>query len=466
MIELIISFIGIASGQFAELVDNTMLNLALPTISNDLNIDLSLIQWIPISFVLATSSFLLPMGKLADIYSSKKIYLIGLIIFGIFVTLAGRSEILITLILFKSLQGIGSAAIQSNVMAMIIQLFQKQDRGTSLGIFMSIIGVGSIASPVIGGYIIDNFGWRGIFNFVSIITILGFLFSIFIKLNNPKSTKTLSYEFDWQGTVLSTISLSSLIISISMYTTSNWNATWLIIGIPMTVIFLFLFILWEKHNKLSNPLIDLKLFDHKSFSLGSVVRFLSFIANSPIYYLSPFLLIDGYGLSSSKTGIYILPGPLMMAISGPIAGKLSDKMGSYFPRIVGAMCLSISVSLYLFATILNKEFVMVAYAFQGLGMGIFGTANTSYIFTSVKENNYGSVNAFLTLTRTSGNIIGISISTALVLVFLSLSSNELNNVDPDTISYISSISKAFILPTLLSIITFILTISLKDEKKI
>ena len=466
MIELIISFIGIASGQFAELVDNTMLNLALPTISNDLNIDLSLIQWIPISFVLATSSFLLPMGKLADIYSSKKIYLIGLIIFGIFVTLAGRSEILITLILFKSLQGIGSAAIQSNVMAMIIQLFQKQDRGTSLGIFMSIIGIGSIASPVIGGYIIDNFGWRGIFNFVSIITILGFLFSIFIKLNNPKNTKTLNYEFDWQGTVLSTISLSSLIISISMYTTSNWNATWLIIGIPMTVIFLFLFILWEKHNKLSNPLIDLKLFDHKSFSLGSVVRFLSFIANSPIYYLSPFLLIDGYGLSSSKTGIYILPGPLMMAISGPIAGKLSDKMGSYFPRIVGAMCLSISVSLYLFATILNKEFVMVAYAFQGLGMGIFGTANTSYIFTSVKENNYGSVNAFLTLTRTSGNIIGISISTALVLVFLSLSNNELNNIDPDTIRYISSISKAFILPTLLSIITFILTISLKDEKKI
>ena len=466
MIELIISFIGIASGQFAELVDNTMLNLALPTISNDLNIDLSLIQWIPISFVLATSSFLLPMGKLADIYSSKKIYLIGLIIFGIFVTLAGRSEILITLILFKSLQGIGSAAIQSNVMAMIIQLFQKQDRGTSLGIFMSIIGIGSIASPVIGGYIIDNFGWRGIFNFVSIITILGFLFSIFIKLNNPKSTKTLSYEFDWQGTVLSTISLSSLIISISMYTTSNWNATWLIIGIPMTVIFLFLFILWEKHNKLSNPLIDLKLFDHKSFSLGSVVRFLSFIANSPIYYLSPFLLIDGYGLSSSKTGIYILPGPLMMAISGPIAGKLSDKMGSYFPRIVGAMCLSISVSLYLFATILNKEFVMVAYAFQGLGMGIFGTANTSYIFTSVKENNYGSVNAFLTLTRTSGNIIGISISTALVLAFVSISNNELDNVTPDTLSYISSISKAFILPTLLSIITFILTISLKDEKNI
>ena len=190
MIELIISFIGIASGQFAEVVDNTMLNLALPTITNDLNIDLSLIQWIPITFVLATSSFLLPMGKLADIYGRKKIYLIGLIIFGIFVTLAGRSEILITLILFKSLQGIGSAAIQSNAMAMIIQLFQKQDRGASLGIFMSIIGIGSIASPIIGGYIIDNFGWRGIFNFVSIITILGFLFSIFIKLNNPKNTKT------------------------------------------------------------------------------------------------------------------------------------------------------------------------------------------------------------------------------------------------------------------------------------
>ena len=466
MIQLFISFIGIASGQFAEVVDNTMLNLALPTISNDLNIALSLIQWIPITFVLATSSFLLPMGKLADIYGRKKIYLIGLIIFGIFVTLAGRSEILITLILFKSLQGIGSAAIQSNGMAMIMQLFQKQNRGTSLGIFMSIIGVGSITSPIIGGYIIDNFGWRGIFNFVSIITILSLLFTAFLKLKNANNKKTSNYEFDWQGTILSIISLSSLIISISMYTTSNWNAIWLMTGIPITIIFLLLFILWEKNNNLSNPLIDIKLFDHKSFSLGSVVRFLSFIANSPIYYLSPFLLINGYGLSSSKTGLYILPGPLMMAISGPFAGKLSDKIGSYYPRIAGALCLTVSVSLFLFATILNKEFVMIAYAFQGLGMWIFGAANTSYIFTSVKENNYGSVNAFLTLTRTSGNIIGISISTALVLAFLATSNNELNNADTNTLGYISSISKAFILPTFLSIITFILTISLKDQKRI
>ena len=466
MLQLFISFIGIASGQFAEVVDNTMLNLALPTISNDLNIALSLIQWIPITFVLATSSFLLPMGKLADIYGRKKIYLIGLIIFGIFVTLAGRSEILITLILFKSLQGIGSAAIQSNGMAMIMQLFQKQNRGTSLGIFMSIIGVGSITSPIIGGYIIDNFGWRGIFNFVSIITILSLLFTAFLKLKNTNNKKTSNYEFDWKGTILSTISLSSLIISISMYTTSHWNAIWLMTGIPITIIFLLLFILWEKNNNLSNPLIDIKLFDHKSFSLGSVVRFLSFIANSPIYYLSPFLLINGYGLSSSKTGLYILPGPLMMAVSGPFAGKLSDKIGSYYPRIAGALCLTVSVSLFLFATILNKEFVMIAYAFQGLGMGIFGAANTSYIFTSVKENNYGSVNAFLTLTRTSGNIIGISISTALVLAFLATSNNELNNADTNTLDYISSISKAFILPTFLSIITFILTISLKDQKRI
>ena len=252
MLQLFISFIGIASGQFAEVVDNTMLNLALPTISNDLNIALSLIQWIPITFVLATSSFLLPMGKLADIYGRKKIYLIGLIIFGIFVTLAGRSEILITLILFKSLQGIGSAAIQSNGMAMIMQLFQKQNRGTSLGIFMSIIGVGSVTSPIIGGYIIDNFGWRGIFNFVSIITILSLLFTVFLKLKNANNKKTSNYEFDWQGTILSTISLSSLIISISMYTTSHWNAIWLMTGIPITIIFLLLFILWEKNNNLSN----------------------------------------------------------------------------------------------------------------------------------------------------------------------------------------------------------------------
>ena len=89
----------------------------------------------------------------------------------------------------------------------------------------------------------------------------------------------------------------------------------------------------------------------------------------------------------------------MMASSGPIAGRISDKSGSYYPRILGATSLLISVTLFLFANNLNKEFVMIAYAFQGLGMGIFGSANTSYIFSTIKEKDYGSVNALLTLIR-------------------------------------------------------------------
>ena len=178
MLSFLSSLLGIALGQFVEVVDNTMLNIALPTISNDLKISLSTTQWIPITFVLVTSSFLMPSAKIADLYGRKRIYIVGLIIFCGAVFITGKAEIVMMLILFKSIQGIGSAAIQSNGMAMIIQLFNVKDRGKALGIFMSIIGIGSITSPIIGGYIIDNFGWRGIFNFVTCLTLIAIFLSL------------------------------------------------------------------------------------------------------------------------------------------------------------------------------------------------------------------------------------------------------------------------------------------------
>ena len=461
MLNFLSSLLGIALGQFVEVVDNTMLNIALPTISNDLKISLSTTQWIPITFVLVTSSFLMPSAKIADLYGRKRIYIVGLIIFCGAVFITGKAEIVMMLILFKSIQGIGSAAIQSNGMAMIIQLFNVKDRGKALGIFMSIIGIGSITSPIIGGYIIDNYGWRGIFNFVTCLTLIAIFFASFINIqNNTKSTK---FNFDMKGTIFSILTISSLIISISMFSSSGWNIYWILIGIPISISCLYIFVIYEKNNKSNNSLIQISLFKNKSFKFGNLVRFTSFISNSPIYYLSPFLLINGYGLSSSQTGLYILPGPIMMASSGPIAGRISDKSGSYYPRILGATSLLISVTLFLFANNLNKEFVMIAYAFQGLGMGIFGSANTSYIFSTIKEKDYGSVNALLTLIRTSGNIIGISLSTAFVLLFLPdfASDAATNNIDPD--SYILAISKSFVLPVILSLITLILTINSKKE---
>ena len=132
MLSFLSSLLGIALGQFVEVVDNTMLNIALPTISNDLKISLSTTQWIPITFVLVTSSFLMPSAKIADLYGRKKIYIVGLIIFCGAVFITGKAEIVMILILFKSIQGIGSAAIQSNGMAMIIQLFNVKDRGKAL----------------------------------------------------------------------------------------------------------------------------------------------------------------------------------------------------------------------------------------------------------------------------------------------------------------------------------------------
>ena len=256
MLDIFPSLFGIAFGQFVEVVDNTMLNIALPTISNDLKISLSLTQWIPITFVLVTSSFLLPSAKIADLYGRKKIYIVGLFIFGIAVFITGKSEIFQMLILFKAIQGIGSAAIQSNGMAMIIQLFESKDRGKALGIFMSVIGIGSITGPIIGGSIIDNYGWRGIFNLITILSIGAIIFASMINIKNKK--KNIKFDFDLGGSVLSIITISSLIVSISMYSSSGWNIYWILIGIPVSISSLIIFILYENNNNSNNKLIQIK----------------------------------------------------------------------------------------------------------------------------------------------------------------------------------------------------------------
>ena len=157
------AFGAIAVGTFGSVVDHGSVNVALPTIAGRFDTDLPTIQWVVLAFALTITALLLPMGRLADIFGSKKIYVLGSLVFVLGAGLAGASSTLMMLILSRILQGVGAAMTQGTGMAIIISAFPINERGRAIGLIMTVVGSGAVVGPAIGGLLVEAFDWPYVF---------------------------------------------------------------------------------------------------------------------------------------------------------------------------------------------------------------------------------------------------------------------------------------------------------------
>ena len=157
------AYFSIAIGLFLTVLDQSGVNIALPRIAEEFGADIPTVQWISLSYVLATSATLMPLGRLSDMIGRKLVYVTGFVVFVGAAVLAGSADTFMLIIVAKVVQGVGSAAIQANGMAMVTQVFPERERGRALGLYMSIIGTGAISGPIVGGLLVTQLGWRAVF---------------------------------------------------------------------------------------------------------------------------------------------------------------------------------------------------------------------------------------------------------------------------------------------------------------
>jgi EmrB/QacA subfamily drug resistance transporter len=408
----------IATGTFFSVVDHGSVLIALPGIESHFDATLESVQWVVVSYALVISVLLLPMGRLGDVVGRRRVYIIGTAIFvvgSLGATFAPSLEILIAL---RVLKGIGAGMVQGCGMGMMLAAFSDSERGKALGTHLSVVGLGAIAGPAIGGFLVAYLGWQSVF-FVNvpagcIVLVLSWL----LMDRGPRSgqnNRVPNATFDWTGAVLSGVILLVLLLVVGNGNSLGWLSTPVIIGAVAVVFSMALFIWWEL--KTAAPMLDLRLFADRIFGIGAASAWLSFFGTSAVRFLMPFYLQRVLGYAPEQVGLMMIPAALCMVILGPPSGRLSDRFGWQALTVIG-LSMSASGALVLAFALQERSAVWLVIAtmmMQSSGNAVFNSPNSSSIISAVDRSRYGVVSALTQLIRNSANVVSVAVSTTIVV---------------------------------------------------
>ena len=386
-------------------------NIALPSIGKEFLMDAVLLNWVATSYLLAAAMFLVPFGKIADIYGRKKIFLYGVSIYTISSFLSAISTSAITLISFRILQGIGSAMIFGTGVAILTSVFPVGERGKVLGINAAAIYLGLSLGPFVGGVLTQHLSWRSIF-LANVPLGLVIIIFAFCKLKGEWA-EARGEKFDFIGSIVYGISLATIMYGFSLI--PAMSGLWLVLG---GIFVLLLFVGWE--TKAENPVLDINLFRNNTvFAFSNLAALINYSATFAVGFFLSLYLQYIKALSPQNAGLILVSQPVVMAIFSPFAGRLSDR---FEPRIIASAGMALSViSLSLFAFLNQKtalEFVVASLILLGFGLALFSSPNTNAVMSSVERRFYGVASATLGTMRLTGQMLSMGIAMLIFAIYI------------------------------------------------
>jgi len=394
-------------GTLLSVINGSIVNVSLPTLAIDLGAGLEEIQWVVLIYLLTISAVLPIMGRLADMIGRKQVYIDGFLLVILGSILCAQAPNLPLLLAARVVQAIGAAMPMANGMAIVTTSFPATERGQALGIVGTMVALGSLLGPTIGGLIVGVLSWEWIF-YINIPLGLIAYFTARKLLPDDRPQTTQKQEFDFRGALFFGVAMITLLLALSFGNEWGWTS-YRVVGLLLAaMVSLAAFLVNE--NRAAQPLVDLALFKIKSFSAGLLAATLAFCALSANVILMPFYLQNILGYDPARVGLLMAPYPLVMGLIAPVSGWLSDRLppallttGGLFINAVGLYWLS---SLGADATYLE---VALHLALLGLGMGLFQSPNNSSIMGSVPRNKLGVANGVNSLVRNVGMVVGTAV---------------------------------------------------------
>ena len=406
-------FGALAIGLFASVFDHGSVIVALPSVAQDLQIELNSVQWVVIGYALTISALLLPMGRLADLIGQKRVYLLGAAIMVVGAAGAGLAPNLTTMLLARMLQGVGSAMTQGTGMAIMTSVFPSSERGRAIGLLMTTVGVGAVAGPSIGGFVVDFLHWRAVFFLTIPLALLGMAATLAVLRGWESERAGRGGGFDWPGAALSTGVLVTLLLGLTLATETGWTQPQILGDFALSAAMFAAFIWWEL--RAPAPMFNLRFFRGRVFSCGIAAAFLTFLGQSSVLFLMPFYLQNVLGLTPKAAGLVVMPGALGMAILGSVSGTLSDKFGWRRFTVGGMLFSTLGLAILSRVTETSPLWqVIPGIVLVNCGMGMFYSPNSSSVLSAVGRDSYGVVSGLLNLVRNSANVISLAIATTIV----------------------------------------------------
>ncbi len=401
-------------GVYLSVVDYGVVNIALPTISGHFRSSLPTVQWVVSAYLLVIVALMLPLGRAADLLGRKRVYIAGFVFFVAGAALSASAQSMTWLLIARGVQAVGAAAIQGNGMAISVSVFPQSERGKVLGFNSTVVALGAISGPSFGGLLIDLFGWRSAFLLpVCLGTAAAALSAAVLDERRIASAARSGGRLDWPGMATSAAGLVCLLLVLSRGHSDGWTAPSTLAMAAAAAASLSAFVAIELASP--SPMIDLRLFQRRLFALGSMAGFLAFTGLVANTIIMPFYLQGTLGFSARVAGVITIPNMAMMAVAGPLFGRLSDRIGARVPGTLGMLCVGGG---FLALTRLDESSrvweVILPMMLSGLGMGMFQPANNSSILGSVEPERYSVVASFLTLVRNVGQVTGVVVASLVV----------------------------------------------------
>ncbi len=387
------------------------INIALPSISEEFSLGAVGMSWVAMAFLLSSAVFLVPLGKLADIKGRKRIFFIGNIIIALSSVFCALSPSGGMLILFRAIQGIGSAMVFGTGVAIISSVYPPKERGKAIGITVTSVYIGLSLAPFLGGILTQYLGWRSIFY----ATVPFELLVIWITWRYIKEewADAKGEKFDLSGSVIYLFSMSAF-----MFGFSRLPELSAIVLAVVGLLGLLGFVIHEM--KLTSPIFNIRLLSsNRLFAFSNLAALINYATTFAITFLLSLYLQYVLDLSPRDAGMVLIAQPIMMAIVASISGKLSDK---YDPRILSSIGMGVIVGGLIMLSFLTEQssitYLVVILAVVGFGFGMFSSPNTNAIMGSVDRKYLGVASATVGTMRLTGQMMSMGIATLILRVFI------------------------------------------------
>lgn len=436
----VVLLIAILAG-FITPFDGSAVNIALPTLGAEFHMNAIALSWVATAYLLSSAVFLVPFGKIADIYGRKKVFLYGIAIFSfasLMMTMVPSTEMFIGIRVF---QGLGSAMIFGTGVAIVTSVFPPGERGKALGIYITAVYLGLSLGPFLGGVMTQYLGWRSIF-FVNVPIGLAAILLILWKLKGEWA-ECRGEKFDLTGSVIYGAAVVAVMYGFSVL--PHFKGTVLI---AVGIIGVIIFALYEM--RVPSPVLEIRLLTkNRIFALSNLAALINYSATFAVTFLLSLYLQYTKGFTPGHAGIILIAQPVVQAVISPIAGRFSDRIEPQIVASAGMTCTAIGLFLLIFLTETTPLlYLILTLLVLGAGFGLFSSPNTNAIMSSVDKRFYGVASGINGTMRLLGQMLSMGI--AMMIFAIVIGPVEITSeYHPQ---FVSSLHYAFILFTIFCII--------------
>ena len=397
---------------FMVMLDNTVVNVALPSIQRDLHASLSALEWTVNAYTLTFAVLMVTGGRLGDIFGRRKLFLFGVIVFAASSAVIGFAPNDTALVLFRAVQGIGAAFMMPATLSIITQAFPPEQRGMAIGTWAGVSALALAIGPVLGGFLTESVSWRAIFWINPPIAVIAVAVTLFAA--HESRDETVDKTVDFAGIGALTVGLTALVLALVEGNSWHWGSARIVSLLAVALLALVVFVLIERRVKA--PMVNFTFFRSRSFLGANLVGFfVSFAMLAQFFFLALYMQ-NILGYSPLQAGIRFLPSTLLLVVMGPLAGRLTDRVGARPLLTLGLVTVSAAILVQALVLTVHTSYLALLPGFMlmGIGIGLVMSPMSTAAMNAVDRTKAGAASGVVSMSRMVGGTFGVAVMGALI----------------------------------------------------